>query len=248
MSYMNRRDISHRHGLPQTAAGLPIWKRTLDLAIILMLLPALLILGVGVAFLVACGSRGPVFFRQRRVGHRGREFLLYKFRTMQVGAESLLHRNHFHHLMKSAVPMTKLDAHSDPRLVPFGALLRATGLDELPQLINVVRGEMSIVGPRPCIPYEYERYKPWQRRRLDAVPGLTGLWQVNGKNRTTFNEMVRLDIRYSRRLSLGLDLKILARTLPALWQQCTDLRASKRKETEARSSARMAKSAEVYHL
>jgi lipopolysaccharide/colanic/teichoic acid biosynthesis glycosyltransferase len=211
-------------------------------------LPALLILGAGVALLVACGSRGPVFFRQRRIGRWGREFLLYKFRTMRVDAETLCHRDHFHRLMQSEVPMTKLDAQQDPRVVPFGALLRATGLDELPQLINVIRGEMSIVGPRPCIPYEYERYEPWQRRRLDAVPGLTGLWQVSGKNRTTFNEMVRLDIRYSRRVSLGLDLTIIARTLPALWQQCLELRALRRKETEVPSPARMAKSAETYHL
>ena len=119
--------------------------------------------------------------------------------------------------------MTKLDAQNDPRLIPLGALLRATGLDELPQIINVLRGEMSFVGPRPCIPYEYERYQPWQRRRFDAVPGLTGLWQVSGKNRTTFNEMIRLDIEYSERLSLGLDLKIIFRTLPALLQQCLDI-------------------------
>jgi lipopolysaccharide/colanic/teichoic acid biosynthesis glycosyltransferase len=245
---MNRRDTSHS-GAPQPrAAGLPLWKRALDLAVILILSPALLILGGGVALLVMGGSRGPVFFRQRRVGQRGREFLLYKFRTMRVDAESLLHRDHFLRLMESEVPMAKLDAQNDPRLVPFGALLRAAGLDELPQLINVVRGEMSMVGPRPCIPYEYERYKPWQRRRLDAVPGLTGLWQVNGKNRTTFNEMVRLDIKYSERLSLGLDLMIIAKTLPALWQQCLDLRAAKRRQAGMRSSAGMAKSMEIYHL
>src|SRR5512139_138667 len=220
---MNRRDTSHRGAPEQGAAGLPLWKRAFDLAVILILLPGLLILGGAVALLVACGSRGPVFFRQRRVGQRGREFLLYKFRTMRVDAEARPHRDHFLHLMESEVPMTKLDTRNDPRLVPFGALLRATGLDELPQLLNVVRGEMSIVGPRPCIPYEYEQYKPWQRWRLDAVPGLTGLWQVSGKNRTTFNEMVCLDIQYSKRLSLGLDLKIIARTLPALWRQCLEL-------------------------
>src|SRR5215475_14659707 len=104
--------------------------------------------------------------------------------------------------------MVKLDAQSDPRLVPFGTVLRASGLDELPQLFNVLRGEMSIVGPRPCIPYEYELYQPAQRARFDAVPGLTGLWQVSGKNRTTFEEMVRLDIEYSQNLTLWSDLKI----------------------------------------
>jgi len=150
-------------------------------------------------------------------------------------------------LMGTEAPMTKLDARKDPRLIPLGALLRATGLDELPQLINVVRGEMSIVGPRPCIPYEYELYQPWQRRRFDAVPGLTGLWQVSGKNRTTFNEMIRLDIEYSERLSFWLDLQIILRTLPALWQQCLDSRAPKRRQAGP-SSAGMGKSVELYRL
>jgi lipopolysaccharide/colanic/teichoic acid biosynthesis glycosyltransferase len=230
------------------ATGLPIWKRVLDLALLAVLSPGLLIVGGGVALLVMCGSRGPVFFRQRRVGYKGREFMCYKFRTMQVDAESQPHRDHFRQLMDVEVPMTKLDARKDPRLVPLGALLRATGLDELPQLLNVARGEMSMVGPRPCIPYEYERYKLWQRRRFDAVPGLTGLWQVSGKNRTTFNEMIRLDIEYSERVSLRLDLGIILKTLPALWQQCMDLRARKRRQAVSPSSAGMGKSVEFYQL
>jgi lipopolysaccharide/colanic/teichoic acid biosynthesis glycosyltransferase len=108
--------------------------------------------------------------------------------------------------------------------------LRATGLDELPQVLNIVCGEMSLVGPRPCIPYEYEEYDAYQRHRFDAVPGLTGLWQVSGKNRTTFEEMIQLDIEYSRRLSPWLDLWIMLRTLPALWRQCHDLRAARQAE------------------
>jgi lipopolysaccharide/colanic/teichoic acid biosynthesis glycosyltransferase len=128
--------------------------------------------------------------------------------------------------------MTKLDARSDPRLIPFGAALRATGLDELPQILNVLRGEMSIVGPRPCIPYEYELYEPWHRRRFDAVPGLTGLWQVSGKNRTTFDQMIRLDIDYAERASLWLDLTIMLKTLPALITQCVDINLERRKQTE----------------
>jgi len=212
-----------------------------------VLLPGLLMLGLGVALVVICGSRGPVFFRQRRVGYKGREFTLFKFRTMQVDAETGSHRDHFRQLMEREVPMTKLDARSDPRLIPLGATLRATGLDELPQLINVLRGEMSLVGPRPCIPYEYELYQPWQRRRFDAVAGLTGLWQVSGKNRTTFNEMIRLDIEYSERVSLWLDLKIILKTLPALGQQCLESRALKRRQAGA-SAAGMAKSVELYHL
>ena len=143
--------------------------------------------------------------------------------------------------------MTKLDSRRDPRLIPFGAALRATGLDELPQLINVLRGEMSIVGPRPCIPYEYELYEPWQRQRFNAVPGLTGLWQVSGKNRTTFTEMIRLDIEYSQRQSVGLDLKIVLKTLPALWQQCLDNRELTRKSGQPTAGS-MAKSIELYRL
>jgi lipopolysaccharide/colanic/teichoic acid biosynthesis glycosyltransferase len=217
------------------------------LVFILAVSPGLVILGAGVALMVICGSRGSVFFRQRRVGFKGREFTCYKFRTMRVDAEAATHRDHFRQLMESEVPMTKLDARRDPRLVPLGPALRATGLDELPQVINILRGEMSLVGPRPCIPYEYEHYQPWQQRRFDAVPGLTGLWQVSGKNRTTFNEMIRLDIEYSERLSPWLDLKIILKTLPALWQQCLDSRALKR-EQAASSQAGMAKSAQLYRL
>jgi exopolysaccharide production protein ExoY len=214
----------------QTA--LPLWKRALDMALIVVMSPALLLVGGGVALLIACGSRGPVFFRQKRVGYKGRTFTCYKFRTMHVGADTACHQGHTHQLIKSDVPMTKLDARKDPRLIPLGSALRATGLDELPQIINVLRGEMSIVGPRPCIPYEYELYEPWQRRRFDAVPGLTGLWQVSGKNRTTFNQMIRLDIEYAERTSLWLDLKIILKTLPALCTQCQDLSSERRKQPE----------------
>jgi len=244
---MERQDSCTSGVQREQTSGLPTWKRTLDGIVILLLCPGLLLLGAGVALLVRCGSRGPVLFRQRRVGYKGREFTLFKFRTMEMDAETRAHCDHFHTLMECEVPMTKLDAQDDPRLVPLGSLLRATGLDELPQIINVLRGEMSFVGPRPCIPYEYEHYKPWQRRRFNAVPGLTGLWQVSGKNRTTFNEMIRLDIEYSERLSLWLDLKIIFRTLPALWQQCLDMRAQKRAQAGAPSTG-VAKSIESFNL
>jgi lipopolysaccharide/colanic/teichoic acid biosynthesis glycosyltransferase len=127
--------------------------------------------------------------------------------------------------------MVKLDAQRDPRLIPLGAFLRSSGLDELPQLLNVLRGEMSLVGPRPCIPYEYELYDAWQRRRFEAVPGLTGLWQVSGKNQTTFPEMIALDIRYAETCSLWLDLEIILRTPVALWQQLQQNRAARKQET-----------------
>jgi lipopolysaccharide/colanic/teichoic acid biosynthesis glycosyltransferase len=118
--------------------------------------------------------------------------------------------------------MVKMDARGDSRLIPGGWLIRASGLDELPQIINVLRGEMSLIGPRPCVPYEFEKYLPWQRERFNAVPGLTGLWQVSGKNRTTFEEMIRLDIQYSRNVSLWMDLKIILLTVPALLVQISD--------------------------
>ena len=211
----------------QGGAALPLWKRALDLALLIALLPGLLVLGLLVAAVVKAGSPGPIFFRQRRVGYKGREFVCFKFRTMQVNAETESHRLHAQNLIKSQARMEKLDARKDPRLIPLGSLLRACGLDELPQLLNVLRGEMSLVGPRPCIPYECEAYEPWHWGRFDAVPGLTGLWQVSGKNRTTFEEMVRLDIEYAQRRSLWLDLAIIARTIPAIWGQYCDLQAAR---------------------
>src|SRR5579872_2016033 len=150
---------------------------------------------------------------------------------MSVNAETESHRRYAQELIKSDTRMVKLDERKDPRLIPLGSVLRACGLDELPQLLNVFRGEMSLVGPRPCIPYECEAYKTWHWQRFDAAPGLTGLWQVSGKNRTTFDQMVRLDIDYSRRLSFWLDVKIIFKTLPALWRQCNDLQAAKRPQT-----------------
>lgn len=227
--------------------ALPLWKRVLDFAIILFLSPGLILIGLTVALIVKCGSPGPVFFRQRRVGHRGRQFTLLKFRTMRPDADTRSHREYTQQLIAAEVPMTKLDAHQDPRLVPLGAFLRACGLDELPQLINVLRGEMSIVGPRPCLPYEYERYEPRHRLRLSAVPGLTGLWQVSGKNRTTFSQMVEFDIQYAQRSSLWFDLQIILRTFPALWKQCSDMRSSKRKPAGS-PAAHMGKSAQLNHL
>ncbi len=244
---MDMQDVSASVERRHQTAGLPVWKRLLDLSLIIVLLPGLLTVGAAVALVVICGSRGPVLFRQRRIGHHGREFTCYKFRTMHVNADSECHRGHTRNLMTTEVPMTKLDASNDPRLIPFGAALRATGLDELPQIINILRGEMSLVGPRPCIPYEYEQYQPWQRRRFDAVPGLTGLWQVSGKNRTTFNQMIYLDIEYASRSSFWLDVKIILKTVPALWSQCLDTRASKRQQA-AVAQAGLEKSVELYQL
>ena len=151
-----------------------------------------------------------------------------KFRTMYCGSETVTHQGHLMNLMDSDAPMVKMDATGDARIIPVGKLLRSSGLDELPQLINVLKGEMSLVGPRPCLPYEAEKYLPWQQERFDAVPGLTGLWQVSGKNRTTFTRMMQLDIEYARTKNLGLDLRIILKTIPALLVQMSDQRQKKK--------------------
>jgi lipopolysaccharide/colanic/teichoic acid biosynthesis glycosyltransferase len=198
------------------AGSYPGWKRGLDVlgaAIGLVVLSPLFLL---IAVAIKLVSPGPVFYKQSRVGHLGNTFTCWKFRTMKLDSDPAPHRKHFNNLVQTETPMVKLDGLRDPRVIPFGAFLRLTGLDELPQLLNVLRGEMSLIGPRPCIEYESQSYSPWHMRRFDTRPGLTGLWQVSGKNRTTFNQMMRLDISYGRRHSLWVDVKILLKTIPAI--------------------------------
>lgn len=191
---------------------MPPWKRTLDLMVCLVVLPVFAVLTLVVAIVMAISSPGPIFYTQWRVGLRGRTFRLYKFRTMHVGAPVSAHQNYFARMAHSNAPMQKLDAVGDTRLIRGGWILRACGIDELPQIINILRGDMTLVGPRPCLPYEYQLYTQDQRERFLSVPGLTGLWQVSGKNDTTFNEMIALDLEYSQRKSLAFDLRILAFT------------------------------------
>lgn len=208
--------------------GLPKWKRALDVTVILLALPILLPLALVIGIIIRLVSSGPILFKQERVGYRGSRFMCFKFRTMRCGAETSTHQGHLKHLMESDAPMTKMDTTGDSRIIPMGRILRSSGLDELPQLINVLKGDMSLVGPRPCIAYEAAQYQPWQMERFNAVPGLTGLWQVSGKNRTTFTRMIQLDIEYSRTKTLGLDLKIILKTIPALAVQMWDNRVQKR--------------------
>jgi len=209
------------------STGAPTWKRVLDCTLILLTAPVLLPVMLLIAVLVRLVSRGPIFFKQERIGYRGTRFMCFKFRTMHVGVDTSVHRGYLNDLMKSDAPMVKMDSHGDPRLIPFGLLLRSTGLDELPQLINVLRGEMSLVGPRPCIAYEYEKYTQDQKERFNTLPGLTGWWQVCGKNRTTFTQMVQLDIDYVRGKSLWFDIEILFKTIPAVMVQIKDILARK---------------------
>ena len=197
-------------------ARFPLWKRLLDIACILVAIPLLAPVMLAMALVIKLISKGPIFFKQQRIGLFGKRFIMLKFRTMVLGADTSIHEAHLADLIEGNKVLTKLDAHGDARLIPFGGLLRAAGLDELPQIYNILRGEMSLVGPRPCIPNEFDRFLPWQRERFLTPPGLTGLWQVSGKNCTTFNEMIELDIQYVRTRSLWLDVKLLIKTIPAV--------------------------------
>lgn len=196
-----------------------ILKRTFDLISAALAIILLFPLWLLIALLIKLDSRGPVFYTQERVGMDGRLFLLYKFRTMKAGSDPQLHREYQRafiagraeaNLGDNQKPTYKLLA--DPRITRIGKLLRRTSLDEVPQLLNVLLGDMSLVGPRPPIPYEVEAYELWHRKRLDMKPGLTGLWQVSGRNRLPFEEMVRLDLFYIENWSLLLDCKIILRT------------------------------------
>ncbi len=201
-----------------------IVKRASDFAIAAFALVVLAPLWIVLSLLIRLDSRGAILFKQERVGMDGRKFLCYKFRTMKARADENIHREIYKQNIEGAMSANAGDdakpvfgkVKNDPRITKFGALLRRSSLDELPQLLNVLRGNMSIVGPRPPIPYEVEEYAIWHRRRLDMKPGITGLWQVSGRNRLAFDEMVKLDLFYIENWSLWLDLKIILLTLPAM--------------------------------
>lgn len=196
--------------------SVPSWKRVLDVTFVLLLLPFLALVGAPIALWIKMVSPGPAFFRQKRIGLGGKTFMCLKFRTMKVNADTGVHQAHLAQLMKSNQPTRKLDNSGDKRLIPGGIVLRAMGFDELPQLLNVLKGDMSLVGPRPCTTFEFGMYSLRHQRRCESLPGLTGLWQVSGKNRTTFEEMIDLDLYYVDNQSLLLDLTIIARTAPAI--------------------------------
>jgi lipopolysaccharide/colanic/teichoic acid biosynthesis glycosyltransferase len=193
-------------------------KRALDVvassALLVLLAPVFLIISA----LVKLKSPGPVFFRQQRVGERAKPFTMLKFRSMHVNNDSAIHQQYVTWFItasdqEKAAKGGVFKLTNDPRITPIGGFLRKSSLDELPQLWNVFRGDMSLVGPRPPLEYEVQKYAPWHRRRvLEAKPGITGLWQVTGRSRTTFDEMVRLDLRYARKGSVWTDIKILLAT------------------------------------
>ena len=210
-------------GAPNRLATLV--KASMDIVGSLCALAIISPLLVIIAVAVKLTSKGPIFFRQRRVGRYGRPFTFLKIRSMYTANNDAMHQEYVKQFIagtnnRNEAACGKPNTHkltNDPRITPLGRFLRKTSLDELPQLINVLRGEMSLVGPRPPIPYEVERYDIWHKRRFLAVkPGITGLWQVNGRSRTTFEEMVRLDLKYGESWSLALDIKILLQTPRAI--------------------------------
>jgi lipopolysaccharide/colanic/teichoic acid biosynthesis glycosyltransferase len=211
-------DLSSRLELKRAGGGI---KRAVDICGSLFALIGFLPVFAAVAVLVKMTSPGPVLFCQIRVGQYGKEFIFFKFRTMYVDNDQRIHREYVTKLIAGASDPEHANGvyklTNDPRVTPLGRFLRKMSLDELPQFVNVLRDDMSLVGPRPPLPYEYERYQTWHKRRvLELKPGLTGLWQIEGRSRTTFDEMVRMDIRYANIRSLWLDLKILMRTPAAM--------------------------------
>ena len=206
------RALAAKGEVVNTNPGYAFVKRTLDIVVSLSGLILCLPLCVVVTFLIKLDSRGPVIFKQVRLGRGGRPFMFYKFRSMGVGSEKI--QDELRHLNMTEGPVFKIK--NDPRVTRVGRFLRRTTLDELPQLWNVLKGEMSLVGPRPPVPEEVAQYTHLQRRRLDVTPGLTCLWQVSGRSEISFSEWVQLDLYYIQHQSLLLDLKILIRTIPAV--------------------------------
>jgi exopolysaccharide production protein ExoY len=196
--------------------SVPAWKRVLDVTLVLLAIPFLIPVGILIYAFIKIVSPGPAFFRQQRVGYQRRRFMCLKFRTMQINADTGVHKDHLTELMTRNQVTRKLDCAGDKRLIPGGMWLRAMGVDELPQLLNVLFGDMSLVGPRPCMPFEFELFSERYKQRCQVPPGMTGLWQISGKNKTTFEEMINLDLKYARENSLWLDMKIIVLTIPAI--------------------------------
>jgi exopolysaccharide biosynthesis polyprenyl glycosylphosphotransferase len=212
-------DLDSIEGIPLIgikSGGITAWEARLKRAIDVVVAGLVLLVGAPLWLLVALAikidSRGPVFFKQQRVGKDGKLFLLYKFRSMRADADRELAR--LRQMNEAGGPLFKIKA--DPRRTRTGKLIRRTSIDEIPQLLNVLRGEMSLVGPRPALPSEVEAYDLWERGRLEVHPGLTGLWQVRGRSQLDFDEMVLLDLYYIENWSLRLDMQILLQTLPAV--------------------------------
>lgn len=188
-------------------------KRLFDFCASLIALIPLSVIFLLVAILIKLDDRGPIMFTQTRVGRNGKLFKIYKFRSMRVNAEDLLEKLKAHNQVEG--PMFKMK--DDPRITRVGKFLRKTSLDELPQLLNVVKGDMSLVGPRPPLPAEVEQYSDYDKQRLYVTPGCTGLWQATERNNTGFSGMVKLDLEYIQKASVWLDLKIILMTIKVIF-------------------------------
>jgi len=225
--------LKARDAVDLIASPMPAWKRFIDVTLSSIALVVLSPIFLVVALIIKASSPGPVLLKQKRIGRGRKPFEMWKFRTMHAQARESAHEHHMNALIEKDAPLTKLDA-QDSRVFSAGRIIRRCYLDELPQLLNVLRGEMTLVGPRPVMPYESGQIKP--RARFHTFPGMTGLWQVSGKNKTTFAEMIRLDIAYAENLSLRGDLKILAKTVPVIFAELVE-RAVRRGEAAQRINA-----------
>jgi lipopolysaccharide/colanic/teichoic acid biosynthesis glycosyltransferase len=210
--------------VPPTLGRVPRYKRSFDLVGSVLLLLLLGPLGAVVAIVVKLSSRGPILFRQERVGLNGRHFVMYKFRTMYHGADQTVHRTYFQQYRQGLEAPDQegqiFKLRRDPRITRPGRIMRLLALDEIPQILNVIKGDMSLVGPRPPIPYEVDLYSQHDRARLSAKPGLTGLWQIKGRDTVDFDTMIALDLDYIKRQSLRMDLGIVLATVPTLIRSC----------------------------
>ena len=202
---------------------LPVWKRIIDIAVVLMAVPFVALIVALVFCWIKVVSPGPILFRQTRIGRGGSRFTIYKFRSMHPTADTQVHEAHVERLVRFQQPMVKLDAYGDSRLIRGGILLRTTGLDEIPQLLNVLRCEMSLVGPRPCLPRELEFHHSHHLQRFSVPPGLTGLWQIRRTDSNTFRDMVNMDCDYVKQLAPLQDLRLLLMTPCYLCRQTTAL-------------------------
>lgn len=207
------RSVIDRLGLfENVSVGYIFAKRAVDIVCALCGIIILSPVFILTAILIKLTSPGKIFFVQERNGYKGEIFKMYKFRSMINNAEKLL--NMVENMNEASGHMFKIK--NDPRITPIGKIIRKTSIDELPQLFNILKGDMSIVGPRPPIPHEVIKYDAWHGLRLSVKPGLTGLWQVSGRNRVGFDEMVRMDLKYIRERSLKRDFVIIARTIPVI--------------------------------
>ena len=202
----------------RTRTAYAVFKRVVDtvgaLVLLLLLCPVFLV----VALAVVIDSGWPIFYRGERIGRNAHTFQVLKFRSMRVNADSSVHAEYLRDLLQGRAEANGgiYKVPRDPRITRIGGLLRKSSIDEFPQLVNVLRGEMSLVGPRPEVPYALADYEPWMFRRFEVQPGMTGLWQVSGRGRLSVRDMLRLDVEYAERCDMGLDIGILVRTIPAV--------------------------------